>query len=211
MAASFDQLMDETTWRTSLTKLGMDVTMVSSKPLYSTMTEAAREKEIHLRLRNGEKLKFQRRGKTDKSTMVTLTGDQIIADIIRNNMALLPIAISAHGQFGSLFKRFLYGEDPLPSPNFADGRINAEAVEKIARSAKVSRGVLKRANDIWRCTNPDSSYSGSYKAMDPLTHYNQQMGLIISTSISSHLLRAHEKKQIQTTPIMQMQCQLQMR
>ena len=34
----------------------------------------------------------------------------------------------------------------------------------------------------------------TYQAMDPaLTHFDQQLGLIISTSGSSHLLRAHNE------------------
>ena len=41
MAAVFDHLMDETAWKTPLVKLGMDVTIVSSKPQYTTKTEDA--------------------------------------------------------------------------------------------------------------------------------------------------------------------------
>ena len=36
-------------------------------------------------------------------------------------------------------------------------------------------------------------YRGSYQAMDPLAHFDQQLGLIISTSVSSHLLRRDNK------------------
>jgi len=36
MTAVFDHLMDETAWRTSLLKLGMNVTLISSKPQVST-------------------------------------------------------------------------------------------------------------------------------------------------------------------------------
>ena len=36
-------------------------------------------------------------------------------------------------------------------------------------------------------------YRGSYQAMDPLAHFDQQLGLIISTLVSSHLLRAHDE------------------
>ena len=97
MAAVFNHLMDETAWRMSLFKLGMDVTFFTFKPQFLTDTQAARKKEVYLRLRKGEKMKFRRHGKTDKTTMITITGDEIIADIIRNNMALLSIAISPHG------------------------------------------------------------------------------------------------------------------
>jgi hypothetical protein len=142
-----------------------------------------------LRLRKGEKGKFMRRGKTDKETMMTLTGDQIIGEIINNNMALLPIAISPHGHLGSLFERFLYGRDPMPIPKYKSNRPNGLAAAKLASSSRnVPRGVLKRANEIWRTEHPDTYYGNSYKAMDPRTYFDQELGLIISTAISSHLL-----------------------
>ena len=196
MAATFDHLVDETAWRTSLKKLGMDVTLVSSKPKYTTKTEAAREKEIYLRLRNGEKLKFQRRGKTDKSTMITMTGDQIMGDIIRNNMALLPIAISPHGKFGSIFNRFLYGNDPLPLPDFAEGRVNAEAAARIARymATCTPRHIIQW---IVQGNGPKDTL----RSTDGIGNIN--LHLIPPTTSS-------RKKQIQATLIMQIQSHMQM-
>ena len=54
--ARFDRHLDETTWYSPLTKLGMDIVIVSSKPKFKTATEYAQKKEIHsrLRLREGE-------------------------------------------------------------------------------------------------------------------------------------------------------------
>ena len=57
----------------------------------------------------------------------------------------------------------------------------------------VARGVLKRANDIWHEQHPYEFYGGSYKAMDPWTYFDQKLGLIISSALSSHLLLAHSK------------------
>ena len=126
--------------------------------------------------------------------MMTRTGDQIIGEILDQDMALLPIAISPHGHLGSLFERFLYGKDALPLPEFKENRPNAEAAAKLATSSRhVPRGILKRANDIWRSNHPDTYYGNSFKAMDPWTYFDQELGLIISTAISSHLLRAHNK------------------
>src|SRR5210317_750893 len=150
-----------------------------------------------LYLCKGEKSKFQRRGyKTDRGgeTMMTRTGDQIIGEILEQNMALLPIAISPHGHLGSLFERFLYGSDAMPLPDFKSNRPNAKTAAKLATSSRhVPRGVLKRANDIWKAEHPDTFYGNSYKAMNPWTYFDQELGLVISTAISSHLLRAHNK------------------
>ena len=63
----------------------------------------------------------------------------------------------------------------------------------IATSSKVPRGVLKRANDIWHEQHPSEFYGGSYKTMDPWTYFDQKLGLIISSALSSHLLLAHSK------------------
>ena len=56
--------------------------------------------------------------------------------------------------------------------------------------------MLGRANHIWRASYPHEFYGGSYKTMDPHTHFDQSLGLIMSTAIASHLLRVH--KQIRT-------------
>ena len=95
-----DPLLDETAWRTPFHQIGFDVTVISSKPCVSTDCTAARRKELQLRLREGERMKFQRRGKSDKATKVTLSGDEIIGDIIRSCKALIPIAVSPHGHLG---------------------------------------------------------------------------------------------------------------
>ena len=188
----FDHLLGESAWRTPLHQLGVDVTVVTSKPLPPPTTPAARNNEITLRLSEG---KFQRRGRSDSDTQVTLTGDEITGNYLRQNMALLPFAISPHGHLGSLAEQFLYGYDPLPSPEFAADRPNALEAARICRSRVVPHGILDRANKIWRQEHPDSFYGGSYKATDPKTHFDQQLGLVISTAISSHLLRAHAKNQ----------------
>ena len=64
---------------------------------------------------------------------------------------------------------------------------------RLMRSPIAPHGILRRANVIWRSEHPESFYGGSYKCMDPWTHFDQQLGLVISTAISSHLLRAHNR------------------
>ena len=113
--------------------------------------------------------------------------------ILDHGMALVPLAISAHGTLGSLFQRMLYGSDALPSPHDKEKFPNAAAAYAAAHSRKVPRVLLERADEIWRGENPDTSYSESYLAMTPTKYYEQQIGLVISTAVSSHLLRAHNK------------------
>ena len=95
-----------------------------------------------MRLRLGEKGKFQRRGMTDKETMISYTGDEIIGEILKENMALIPIAISPHGHTSGLWNRHMYGTSPMPCPDFDAKRINAPAAYKLACSPKVPWGIL---------------------------------------------------------------------
>ena len=143
----------------------------------------------------GEREKFCRKGKTCKDTGagVTLTGDEIIGEITKDNMALIPIAISPHGRIGSLFERFIYGTDAIRQPPFPPDRKQASAADRVARSPKVPRAILQRADKLWREANPDIHYGDAHNAMTPTRYFDQQLGLVISTAISSHILRAHNK------------------
>ena len=169
----FDHLTGESTWRSPITKLGFDVTIVSSKPKFSTQTKAARKQEYKLRLREGEKGKFQQKKKTDRRTNITLSGDEIMEYLLDHGMVLLPLAITPHGHLGTFFERFLYGKDAF-LPEFND-RPWAEKMARESTSKHVPRKILQHANTLWRQSNPNSFYSGSYKASDPMTHFDQQL------------------------------------
>ena len=145
-----------------------------------------------MRLYNGERRKFARLGATCQETQVSLSGDEIIGEILSRNMALLPVAVSPYGRLGSVIERFLYGTKMLPQQPFTN-RPHATAAAALASSRSVPRGVLTRANDLWRLSNPGRHYGGSYKAPDPLSLFDQELGLAISVATSSHILRAHNK------------------
>ena len=69
------------TWRTPIFRIGFDVTVVGARPLAQTRnlplltgSQAARNKELKLRLRAGERKKFQRQGlfpKQESHSMAT--------------------------------------------------------------------------------------------------------------------------------------------
>ena len=191
----FDHMLDEDAWRSDLKMLGLDITMVPpAKELTSSTSnsQTARSKELYMRLREGEKKKFCRDGKTDKRTGVTYSGEEIMHLMERDNLALIPVAVTPHGHTSPLFNRLLYGHDTEPHTTFKN-KPCANTCEESARSTKVPHNMLGRANYIWRTTHPQEFYGGSYKAMDPRTHFDQTLGLIMSTSITSHLLRAHKR------------------
>ena len=108
-------------------------------------------------------------------------------------MALLPISVSPHGHLGSITTRLLYDEDPLPllERDFAPDRLEAVKAARLAISSKIPHGLLPRADSIWRATHPSQPYGGSHHAACPSHYFDQELGLVISTAISSHLLRAY--------------------
>jgi hypothetical protein len=121
LSIRLDHSLDPGSWRTHLSRIGFDVTIIhATRPSVCTPSEAAQFTESDLRLRDGEKQKFARRnGGTNKLTRRTLTADGVIGEIIDSNNSFIPIAVGPNGEFGSLFRRFLHGSNPLPLPTFA--------------------------------------------------------------------------------------------
>ena len=199
LSVKLDHVIGKDRWRTPLSRLGFDVTVISSAVSSSTASQIAQKKESDMRLQDGEQKKFSRNAYTNPDTGVTLTGDEIIGEILDTNSALIPITVTEFGQLGSLARRFFYGTAAMKLPTFGVNEPNAKLAAELARSKEVPRGVLPRANAIWRKECPDEFYGYSYKAMDPMTWFEQQLGLVMSKAISNQIIRAH--KQVKTQPI----------
>ena len=189
----FDHMLDKYAWRTNLKMIEIDITIVPPATTFnSAPSQAACSKELLFCLREGKKKMFCHKGKTDKESGISYNGDEIMSLIGRNNMILIPASITPHGHTGPLLNRFLYDHNTTPH-NMYKNRPNDQRCEESARSTKAPHDILGRANQIWRNTNPQHSFSGSYKAMDPRTHLDQCFGLVMSALRTSHLLRAHTK------------------
>ena len=198
LSIKLDHVLGQDRWRTTLDRIGIDVTVISSAASSSTASQTAQRKESDMRLQDGEQKKFCRDAYTNQDTGVTLTGDETIGEILLTNSALIPFTVTEFGQLGSLARRFLYGSDAMALPEFDEQHVNAKAAAQLARSKKVPRGILPRANAIWRKECPDDFYGHSYKAMDPMTWAEQQLGLVMSRAIANQIVRTH--KQIKAQP-----------
>ena len=108
-------------------------------------------------------------------------------------MVLCPISVSPHGHTGYLFEHFLHGTEPFPADNFPESRPHAKRADQLVQSIKMPHGILARANTVWNQHYPNTFYGDSYCTMNPESYFKQNLGLVISTSISSHSLRAHNK------------------
>ena len=180
---------------TPLSRIGIDVTIISpTNP--DQLSKAAPNNNTIMRLRDGEKGKFVRvNGATNKLTGLTLSGDQIIGEMIKSNEVLIPMAVDPWGKFGDIFKHFLYGSKRPPplldyTSNATTATPHAIAMNKLATSKKTPSGILKTANKIWQNTNPNSWYGYSYMAPDPSTWAQQQIGLGITNALVHHIQRA---------------------
>ena len=89
-----DHYLDETHWRTPLQRLLIDVTTSSSLNEPAPLSDDARLIENNLQLRKKEQGKFERAGKTNQKTGVTLTGEEIMRDFNARKYTFLPAVVS---------------------------------------------------------------------------------------------------------------------
>ena len=118
VSVKLDHLLGDQVWRTPLNRIGFDVYVISSNASSSTKSQTNQKKLSKIRLRDGEKEKFYRKGHTEKGTNITLSGDEVVGEVLKTNSALIPVTVMEFGQFGSLFERFLFGKEAMKIPNF---------------------------------------------------------------------------------------------
>ena len=90
LSVKLDHILGDSIWQTPLRRLGSDVTVISLNASKSTNSQTARNIESTGRLQIGEKEKFNRDGYTDNDTGITLSGQEIIHEILKTDSALMP-------------------------------------------------------------------------------------------------------------------------
>ena len=118
---------------------------------------------------------------------------------MENNNTLIPIAVGQHGEFGSLFRRFLEGETTLKYPPFNADRPNAHIAAQRAISTKTPFDVLRKADKNWKRNHNDKLFGGLYTAQSPSIWANQQLGLITQTHIATHIKASFTKMRFGNT------------
>ena len=188
-------------FRCRLSKIGFDMITCNSDtcPSPSRGGSSAKSNNIVASLLSAEKSKFQRgRGsntsRTDSSSQITVTGEQIIGDLFDDNMQLLPFAISPLGLFGPTINHFLYGTPP-PSDYKTLHNIDKSKfpnASKMAHQAftRTPSNILDRADYIWKSKQRNYHYGGSYKSPDPSTYYTQIFGRTVCKANGSAGLAA---------------------
>ena len=153
-------------WRVPFSLIGFNVVMIhATQPSKSSPSEAATYNETDLRLRVGERKKFERsRGGTNILMKWTLTPNEVIGEILDANYSFIPIAIGPHGEIESIFNRFLYEGNTLtlPLPNFSADRPNAAKAAKRSISTSNPWRVLNRADKYWTHAHGDKLFGENY-------------------------------------------------
>ena len=90
VAILLDHMLDERAWRTNLEMIGFDFTVISSASKLDLTSSQAARNNLHMRLKEGEKKRFCRRGKTDKQNQFTCSSEEICQLTNNNNMTLRP-------------------------------------------------------------------------------------------------------------------------
>lgn len=110
-------------------------------------------------------MKFARRtGGTNKLTKKTLSADQVIGEIINGNNCFIPISVGHFGDLGSLFGRFLSGDNVIPITSLGNERPNAQRTYELAKHISNPYYILGKADGNWKRNHGDSLYSFSYLA-----------------------------------------------
>jgi hypothetical protein len=150
-------------------------------------------------------MKFARRtGGTNPITNKTLSADEVIGKILDTNNVFIPIAVGPHGQFGSLFRRFIESHKTLPLPTFSQERPNATRAANLAVTNRTPYNVLGTADKLWKEPQGNKLFDGSYLSQPPSIWANQRLGLATVTHLANHIntslpkikhCRFHKEKQ----------------
>ena len=186
---------------TPLTEVGFDVTVISPSTPDDLQENACPYNNSISLLEEGERKKFERNGAdSDKSTGVTLTGDQFMGKLLDTNRGFIPQSMDRWGNLGPLSRSAIIGDELPPKPLvYDDDKPNARKMNELACSRRVPFGIIKSANKCWMNSNPNTWYGDSYMDQNPQSWALQQLGLGFTLAIVKHIIAADNKIQDITT------------
>ena len=104
-------------------------------------------------------------------------GELYIGDINRANRLLIPVSVGPYGDFGPLFRNFLFGQGPRqPLSPFRD-RPQANLAHHRATSHPAPFDVVTTACTNWKRNKSRHFFGHSHTAPTPREHFLQKYGL----------------------------------
>jgi hypothetical protein len=154
-------------------------------------------------------LEYLHKPPNSTTPFIHVHGDDVIGEIYRKNMVLIPFTIDPWARFGPMLQAFLTTtHHPCQKPwctthtNTKYHCPNANLMYKRASQLPCTLGILISADLRWRqsaSTTRQTFYGNSYTAPTPSLHTLQLLGLSISKAYSSLLCNATRTFQLHPT------------
>ena len=202
-------LSDPDTPTIPYTRIGFDFVITppasSLPPSQSDAASPSNKPAIAVKhLLDKERKKLLRDGACDSRNQNSLTGDEIIGELLRTDQVLIPAAISPLCAWGPMFDHFWFGTKITPSlaqSTFQRRHPNARLMHARATSHPCSSGVVQQATARWRASRAknDHFYGQSYTCPTPKEYLLQKFGLVMTNTRSYHLRDAIEGNLIPPT------------
>ena len=168
--------------------VGLDYTLIAPSPPLLThptndVSQLSANAESHHQ--RGERKKFRRGG--DKVDEADLSGpdpptsrdigEVHIRELNTANRILLPVSIGPYGDYGPIFRTFLFGQGPLRTMAALRDRPQANLALKRATNHPAPIGVVTTASIAWKTNKSRTFFGHSYTAPTPREAFLQQYGL----------------------------------
>jgi len=128
------------------------------------------------------------------STTKTCTGDQLITDLLRNNVVLLPMTVGPFGEPGPVHQRTFFGDRPALAPPYSYGTKPTPTLLAMANEAQANdapHSALPRADKAWVATHGRKKWFGhTYRDTTPSQWACNNMGTATCRALAKHILGA---------------------
>lgn len=168
----------------------------ASVDLYEKVTAVAERN-----LQTKERLKLVRDGSGDPMTENSISGEDIIKQMIDKGIILIPMTIDPHGKWGPMLENFLFGYTPLTDPLFEPTQAcprrrftpHAKTMYELAMSPPCPTNIVTTACIYWQQNKTRTFFGRSYTAPTPKEYLIGELGLGITKALSLHLRNSQRK------------------
>ena len=143
-------------------------------------------------LQKKERLKLMRDSITD-AFGTTIFGDELIGELVKAGIVLIPMAIDPHGRLGPMFMNFLFNCMPRVPVTFRNNRYYAGVMYDRAVNPPCPTGILTTASIKWQQSKPSTFYGHSYTAPTPKEYTMGRIGLTITKAFALQIRNANQK------------------
>ena len=179
--------------RCPFTRIGFDVTITSPRghvpPSKASAATSNLSANAAKHLIEKERLNLMRDGTADPYNSTSLTGEEIIHELLDSGQVLLPLAISPYGRWGPMFHKFLFGKLYTADHGFPKSRPSAERMYHRGMSHPSPTNLVQSATTNWKRSKPKTQlfYGHSYTIPTPKEYILQKLGLAIDNALSLHI------------------------